>query len=229
MKNRLNLVGKTFHRLTVIKDLGQHPKRGSYWECVCSCDLKTVVRVKGVWLTSGNTQSCGCLQRERTSKASRTHGFCKAPGYNVWLSMMHRCYLQSTDSYPRYGGRGIQVCERWHSIENFLEDVGERPNNQYSIDRIDPNGNYEPNNCRWATKKQQQRNRRDTRMLTWQGKTQALADWGEELGIEYEALRRRFDKGWSTERALSTPYVSLKKPMTTNWVVRQDLGLYDAD
>lgn len=208
---RLSLLGQTFGRLTVTKDLGRHPQGRSYWECVCSCPKQTVMRVKGYWLTSGNTQSCGCLRAENSTAARFVHGMTSSSAYGTWRSMMERCYAPDYSNYENYGGRGIQVCDRWHDPRSFLEDMGEPPSDAHTLDRIDVNGHYEPQNCRWATPKQQARNRRNNRLLTWRGKTQCVAAWAEELGIPYEALRMRLARPTSTiEKALSRPYTPCK-------------------
>jgi len=117
-----------------------------------------------------------------------------------------RCYKPSHASYKNYGGRDIKMCPRWYgSFEAFLEDVGERPGDNYEIDRIDGNGDYEPDNCRWVTCQINQRNRRDNVVLTYRGKTQTLAEWSEELGMRYGTLAQRLYDGWDPERVLSTP------------------------
>lgn len=117
--------------------------------------------------------------------------------------MMQRCTNSRAASYHRYGGRGISVCERWTKFANFLVDMGERPDGS-SLDRIDPNGNYEPANCRWASRQQQQRNRNDNRTYTWRGETLVLQEWAARTGFTYEVLRARHRAKWSAEAALTT-------------------------
>jgi len=120
--------------------------------------------------------------------------------------MKSRCYTKSNIGYPYYGGRGITVCDRWlHSFENFLSDMGERPGPEYSLDRINPNGNYRPDNCRWATRETQDNNRRANRFLTWNGKTQTIAQWAKETGISKGTILNRLNWGWPIEDALSWP------------------------
>ena len=119
--------------------------------------------------------------------------------------MRSRCNKSDDLHYPLYGGRGIKVCGRWDAFDNFLHDIGERPSNAHSIDRIDVNGDYTPDNCRWATAKEQGLNRRDTRWITYKGDTLSTKDMAEKYGIPRTTLRRRIDSGWSVERAIETP------------------------
>lgn len=119
--------------------------------------------------------------------------------------MLKRCRDPNQTSFKNYGGRGIAVCTRWHDFKNFLEDMGERPSLDYSIDRIDNNGNYELSNCRWATRKEQRRNSRASKYLTFNGKTQSLAAWADELGLSYTRTRARLRLGWSVDRAFTAP------------------------
>lgn len=125
--------------------------------------------------------------------------------------MKVRCYNQNNHKYPSYGGRGIKVCDRWKdSFESFLEDMGPRPSDQHSIDRIDNNADYGPANCRWATKAEQAMNRRTTRWLTHAGKTMMLSEWADHTEVHEETIRRRLDAGWSVERALTEPSSTFK-------------------
>jgi hypothetical protein len=126
------------------------------------------------------------------------------PTYNVWRAMRQRCLNPKKRLYHNYGGRGITVCERWNSFANFASDMGPCPPG-HTLDRIDNDGPYEPSNCRWATRSQQQRNRRNVRPLTFQGRTMLISDWAKELGIDSNTIQARIDNyGWSVERALST-------------------------
>lgn len=148
------------------------------------------------------------LPKEAGVMPGRTHGYScgenKSPLYQTWLDMKSRCRNPSNDRYARYGGRGIQVCERWNSFENFLEDMGERPEGM-TLDRVDNDGNYEPGNCRWATRRQQQGNTARSRILTHNGKSQHLAAWARELDVGVELLSSRIRRGWTVERTLTTP------------------------
>jgi hypothetical protein len=160
---RVNLQGQKFGRLTVVRYHDSIRGR-SRWECACECGRTKIVPAGS--LRGGGVRSCGCwLDEVRRALGRRGRGNYKdgrtgTPTYESYQSMMGRCYIMSAGNYSRYGGRGIRVCERWHSFENFLADMGERPAGM-SIDRIDPNGNYEPGNCRWATAWDQQRHKRE--------------------------------------------------------------------
>lgn len=161
--NTLDLSGQRFGRLTVVARTDRRP--GAWWRCVCDCGGEKVTRAS--LLRNGETQSCGCLQKERTSEASKTHGHAprgkKGPTYVSWRNALARCNNPLWHAYHLYGGRGITICERWaSSFANFLADMGERPPG-HTLDRLDPDGNYEPGNCRWATPKQQAQNRRRAR------------------------------------------------------------------
>jgi hypothetical protein len=132
------------------------------------------------------------------------------PSYRSWYSMIDRCTNPSKKGWENYGGRGIAVCERWRKFANFLSDMGDRPNG-LSLDRIDNDKNYEPGNCRWATRGEQARNRRSNRLLTYKGETHVMKDWATILGIKYITLRYRlFVLGWTVEKALETPVHSLQ-------------------
>ena len=127
------------------------------------------------------------------------------PEYQIWKQMRYRCSNPRTRNYHNYGGRGIKVCGRWSVFKNFWEDMGPRPATHYSLDRIDNDGNYEPDNCRWATPKQQGRNARYNRILTHNGRSMCLADWSEATGIRHSIIRKRLTRGWPVDLALTTP------------------------
>lgn len=163
-KKKLNLYGKKFNRLTAIRPVGTNKYNNVAWECVCDCGGITTLTAS--YLSQGTIKNCGCLQKEVVTKVLTTHSKSKrgriTPEYACWNNMKSRCYSPKWPAFKHYGGRGIRVCERWLlSFENFLADMGERPSNKHSIDRFPNNdGNYEPSNCRWATRKEQSSNQR---------------------------------------------------------------------
>lgn len=140
-----------------------------------------------------------------------THGMRKARIYTIWRSMLNRCLNKNIPNYHRYGGRGITVCERWMNFENFYADMGN--DNGLSLDRIDNNGNYEPNNCKWSTPKEQARNTRQNRMIEYNGETKSLAEWAEIKGLSYGAVLARLRAGKSTHEALTKPIYKAPKPL----------------
>lgn len=167
-------------------------------------------------LLSGNTTSCGCRIHEFHADRLRTHGLTHTPTYNTWASMSARCNNPKSDKYNYYGGRGIKICERWQHFDLFLQDMGERPSKGYSLDRIDNNGNYEPNNCRWASKRTQDRNRRNNVVIEYHGLSMCLTEWAERLGMDYQTLRQRIQRyGWSVEKAFNTPIRPRKRIVTS--------------
>lgn len=204
MNSRFDLSGKQFGRLTVLRHIGSSPNRGLIWECRCLCG--NVIQTTAKVLRSGESQSCGCLNRERTIKTHTKHGLARTPAYKSYVTMLDRCYRANHRSYSKYGGKGITVCESWRNgVENFVRDMGPRPSLKHSLDRIDPNGNYGPSNCRWATATEQQRNRRDTLTLTFKDQSLPLAEWAERYRLPANTLHGRIKLGWSIEKALTTP------------------------
>jgi hypothetical protein len=198
MPNLIDLTGKKFERLTVI---GLDPERGNYGEVFwfCRCDCGTRKRVSSNLLRRGEILSCGCLIQEKKTK----HGMARTETYRSWRGMRRRCGDENNNEFHQYGGRGIKVCDRWQEFSAFFEDMGERPEGT-TLDRIDPNGDYEPSNCRWATHKQQRLNCRNTVFVEYEGKRQPLADLCEKLGAPYQKAWRRMKRGYSVEDACST-------------------------
>lgn len=209
MPGFIDLAGQTYGRLLVID---RAPNRGTRvaWNCQCQCG--TLVTVQASKLRYGHTQSCGCLQRERSSSCNLKHGHSNYPNggrgskeYNTWGLMLRRCRKETCADFPLYGGRGINVCDRWDSFENFLADMGPAPTPNHSIDRLDVNADYSPENCRWATAKEQGRNKRTNVFLELDGKRLTLAGWAEETGLPLKRIHARLKRGWSVERTLLTP------------------------
>lgn len=193
-----DLTGQKFGKLTALYKLHNINKQGAYWLCVCECG--NITEVRGNHLSNGNIKSCGCYRKE----VNTIH--CKAGTrlYNVYLSMKDRCYNKNDRAYTSYGGRGIVVCQEW--LDDFMNFYNWAMDNNYkeglSIDRIDNNGNYEPNNCQWATRTQQQRNRRNNKNYTINGETHCLAEWCEILNLRYGTVHQRLEYGWPIEKAL---------------------------
>lgn len=136
---------------------------------------------------------------------SYKHGWIRTPEYMAWANMHQRCLNKNRKTYHRYGGRGIKVCDRWGDFKNFIHDMGPKPSRKHTLDRIDNNGNYEPSNCRWADMRQQSNNRENSTYISFNGLTKTKAQWSEILNIHYDTLRIRLKKGWSIEKALTTP------------------------
>lgn len=188
------LEGHRFGRLFAVRYITETKD----YECLCECGNKKLF--KSNQLKSGRVVSCGCYNREK----SRTHGLGASKVYHVWHSMIQRCSNPEHVEWKRYGARGISVCERWLDFENFYADMGDPPVG-LSLDRKDNNGNYCKENCKWSTKNEQQRNRRDTRFVTFQGETKPIAAWAEQFGKKRKVVYSRiFCHGWSPQRAFLT-------------------------
>ncbi len=201
MPKILDLAGQRFGRLTVLHRAGRTPHKKTLWLCRCDCGAE-IVAVTGQ-LKSGHTQSCGCLQKEKAAASNTTHGASRSPEYRAWVGMRQRCTNPSFQDWHHYGGRGIQC--HFTTFEQFLADIDRRPSPRHSVDRIDNDGHYEPGNVRWVTQKEQTRNQRSNLLITYNGRTQCLADWAAELNMRRQTLQYRLRLGWSVERALTTP------------------------
>lgn len=196
-----DLIGRKYNRLLVLKRVENRGDRPC-WECVCDCGKNCVVKSKS--LVSGDTKSCGCLRKEVTAGNGKKHGLSRTRTYCTWHKMIDRCLNSSSRSYKHYGGRGIKVCDHWLSLENFYADMGERPE-KTSIDRIDVNGDYCPENCRWANPREQGRNRRNNILVEFKGQTLCMKDLCASFGFSYDTIKYRINKGMSLEQALTTP------------------------
>jgi group I intron endonuclease len=195
-RKSLDLKGEKFGRLTALKIVGRHRPGGKIWLCACECGKET--RAYARQLIAGGKKSCGCLKHDACQAAGKQqfehgHNAQNSRTYISWMSMRARCNRAAHEQYPRYGGRGIKVCERWSSFANFLADMGERPA-MMTLGRVDNGGDYEPGNCRWESLKQQARNRRGNRLITYQGKQYPVAELCEITGLSREKLTYRLDK-----------------------------------
>ncbi len=213
-------IGKKFHRWTIIdtaddKYIGKDNKRIRMY--LCKCDCGTVRPVSFSSLNNGKSQSCGCLRLERLHpvliERNTTHGESKTRLNRIWHKMRERCYDPNNNRYDSYGGRGICVCDEW--LHDYVAFSQWAKANGYadnlSIDRIDVNGNYCPENCRWVDSVAQANNCRTNRNITFNGETHTMKEWSRITGINYAALQARLNKGWSEERALTTPVRKLTR------------------
>ena len=183
MNKFIDLTGNIYTKLTVLARVDNNKHGQSMWLCRCECGNTKIVRQSHI--LSGNTKSCGCFYKERIHEIHLKHGHNKkkhtSSTYKSWSELIQRCTNPNNKRYERYMGRGITVCTRWlNSFENFLEDMGERPSKDHSIDRIDNDGNYEPSNCRWTTYKEQNSNQRSNVWMTFNGETKLQTCWADE-------------------------------------------------
>lgn len=208
-----NLIGCRFGRLVVI-ERAENSKNGHIrWKCLCDCGKEKIIYSTS--LVRGATRSCGCLHNEGNNTR---HGMSRKRLHNVWCNMKQRCYSENVPAYKFYGGRGITVCDEWRgSFDNFRDWALENGYREdLTIDRIDVDGPYSPENCRWITIEDQQSNRRDNHQITYNGETHTLTQWEKITGIKQPTIRRRLKKGWSIEKALTTPVERGEKNGTNN-------------
>ncbi len=204
LKKRLDIKGRTFGKLTVVDFAYTNKHKKSMWLCKCECGKEVVVL--GAHLLDGHTQSCGCFKKEASALRLRTHGKKKTRIYNTWLQMKARCTNPKARDFENYGGRGITICAEWRNDFQTFYDwaMANGYADNLTIDRINVNGNYEPDNCRWVSIQEQQNNKRTNRRITYNGETHTLKDWAEITGINYSTLHSRF-------RAEKEPAVILQK------------------
>ena len=196
-----DLTGKTFNRLTVIKR-AEVEKKEVYYLCKCTCGNEKIIRGKD--LKYNKIKSCGCLNKEKTTERNTKHSLRHTRIYRIWLLMKNRCLNSKYHLFKNYGGRGITICNEWKN--DFISFYNWAMKNGYeehlTIDRINVNGNYEPSNCRWATKLQQQRNTTRLRKITYKNETHCISEWAELLGLKYNTLYYRFRRNNYSEDVL---------------------------
>ncbi len=215
----IELTGKISGELTVIRfHESRRPPNGHgmvpYWWCRCSCGNE--LAVAGQAIREGRSSSCGCQTGANISAGVIRHGHCSRKGkrtaeYTAWASMRDRCHNRNNKRYADWGGRGITICKRWSDFTNFLEDMKPKPSPRHMLERRDNDKNYCPENCYWATSKEQNNNRRNSVRLTHDGKTQTVLQWATDLGVRPGLIKIRLFRGWTVERALTTPVVSPKR------------------
>lgn len=224
-----NIIGKQFGSLTVLRKSSEAGSRQRY-ECACTCgNNKTYLRCH---IVSGAVKSCGCGKRTSIGLRSKTHGHARpgnlSPTFTTWMSLKARCKNPNNNMYKHYCARGITVCDRWNSsFEAFLSDMGEKPPG-CSIDRIDNNLGYSPDNCKWSTATEQANNRRSNKLVTAFGVTASIADWSRRFGVDQNNISARLrSKKWSQEDAVSKPATTpedLSGMTFGSWVVIESLG-----
>lgn len=206
--NFIDLTGKRFGRLTVIEQVGKANNHGVLWRCKCDCGNEKNVRSN--YLRSGGTTSCGCYRLEqkkeqfkRSAEWKTTHGMSNTPLYRQWRAMKNRCYNKKQNMYPRYGGRGIKVCEEWQKFEPFMEwALAHGYKEHLALDRIDGDGDYSPDNCRWVTQAENNRNKSNLIYLTARGETHLLVDWAKMTNQPKARLYGRHNSGWTDEEII---------------------------
>jgi hypothetical protein len=200
-----DLTGQRFGRyIALCIDRDRTTTEITYWRCRCDCGNEKSVDT-GTLRGRAPNISCGCLRRELVTKRFHKHGMARTPEYHAWQALRQRCEIPNHQEFKSYGGRGITVCNRWQSFENFIADMGLRPTSKHSIERKDNDRGYEPDNCVWATFKEQSDNKQQSRRLTFEGRTQSLTRWAEEKGMKPCTLNSRLLDGWTLHDALNTP------------------------
>lgn len=205
MSKRLNLIGMRSGKLRVVGFAGVK-KEHTCWNCICDCGNTKIITAYS--LKTKSTKSCGCLQKEMLRKRNdllSTHKMSYSSEYKAWAGIKKRCSNKKLTNYKNYGGRGIKICNRWkNSFKNFYEDMGKKPSNKHSIDRIDVNGNYEPENCRWATAREQQLNRRDNLYFEYNNEIKHINEIAEIIQIKRSTLLSRIRLGWTLDKVFNS-------------------------
>lgn len=202
-----DLTGCVFGKLKVE---GFHGVVNKSYKWIAKCECGKTKLVNAGDLVSGRTNSCGCIKSNMLKAKNTTHGKTGHYCYSGWRGMIQRCTDANHKQWKDYGGRGIKVCERWqNSFANFLEDMGERPDGM-ELDRINNDGDYEPGNCRWISRNRNSKNKRSNVLITWNGETKCATEWDESLGLAKGVVGHRLKKGWSVEKAITTPSNKVK-------------------
>ena len=217
-KVRLDITGETYGYLKALEYRGKTPSNQAIWSFECTAPgCGKVVERPAYLARSGNTKSCGCVSGALKGASHTTHGASNSGVYGSYKAMLSRCYNPDNTMYHRYGGRGITVCDRWlgpHGPANFWADMGDKPSTKHSIERIDNDLGYSPENCRWATRKEQSDNTCRTKHVTAQGVTRNQMEWDRVLGNGLNVVGDRIRRGWSHEAAITKPVAPHKHELT---------------
>lgn len=206
MGKPLDLVGDRYGRLVVLEKLPERRRKHVVWRCICDCGAFDEVTTSE--LRFGRHRSCGCYQKERASEANRTHGESQTRLYRIWCAMIKRCENEHTVGFENYGGRGISVCHEWRNSYTSFRDwaLSHDYRDDLTLDRIDVNSGYDPDNCRWATHGEQMNNTRRNKTFEYNGERHTLREWSEITGVPYHRLRGRVSyRGWTIKQALELP------------------------
>lgn len=211
----IDITGQRFGILTVIEPIYDQDSRRWKWRCKCDCGNETLSSANN--LKSGVT-SCGCLRRKKSHDRLYVHGKSHSRLFPIWQSMMQRCDNPRCHAYDNYGGRGIRVCDAWEDDFEAFEEWAyangyddNAPRGKCTIDRIDVNGDYEPNNCRWVSMAKQANNKRCSVYIEFNGERKTIGEWAKETGLTHSMIKGRLNRGWSIERALTTPPMNTKR------------------
>lgn len=204
MKTIIDECGNVYSKLTVISFSHINNDGKACFFCKCECGKEVIVSGKG--LRNGNSKSCGCTRNEKIGNLNRTHGDCsggKTKEYHIWRGMIDRCYNPNNKKFANYGGRGIRVCDEWRNdYSAFIRDMGRSHGDCKTIERKDYDGDYAPGNCKWASWKEQQNNRNNNHILTFEGQELNITQWAEKLGLKPATLHQRIHRGWTTDEAI---------------------------
>lgn len=203
MGKALDLVGEKYGRLTVLKKLPERKRKCVMWLCLCDCGNTDEVTTSEI--RSGKHLSCGCYQKERASETNSTHRNSRTRLHRIWCAMIQRCENENHVGYGNYGGRGVRVCDEWrNSFHAFREwALCNGYSDELTIERLDVDGNYCPENCKWATRHEQMNNTRRTKYFEYNGEKRTLREWSNITGIPFTRLKGRLQRGWTIERALT--------------------------
>lgn len=198
MPQKLDLTGQRFGRLVAIEQ-GEHYRLEIQWICQCDCGRKLLTR--GYSLRIGKTKSCGC-RLEEIKQSSHALGGKQTAEYRAWYAMRQRCNSPNHIGYKHYGERGISVCDRWSDFGNFLEDMGPKPEQTLSVERLNNSKGYSPDNCKWGTRIEQANNKRNNTVIEFNGARRTISEWSAITGIKKSTLRQRLKRGWQVPKLL---------------------------